>query len=101
MKSAIATIGMLAAAASAYSHHPRHLHFPRANNTAEQTTLTVIATQIHTVTSCAPTVTNCPAHSTGIASLPESQRTTFVVTDTVTLATTVCPVTEASSVSAS
>ncbi|KAJ6441834.1 kinase-like domain [Purpureocillium lavendulum] len=101
MKSAIATMGMLAAAASASSHHPRHLHFPRANNTAEQTTLTVIATQIHTVTSCAPTVTNCPAHSSGMSNLPETDKTTFVVTDTVTLATTVCPVTEASSVSAS
>ena len=102
MRSAIATIGMLAAAASAYSS-PRHLHFPRDNSTdpAQQTTLTVVATQIHTITSCAPTVTDCPADKTAIASLPESAKSTVVVTDTVVLSTTVCPVSDASSISAS
>ncbi|KAL6696020.1 hypothetical protein J3F84DRAFT_348273 [Trichoderma pleuroticola] len=109
MKSAaVAALGLFAGLASATSPI-RHLHFPRSNTTtaavddAAPTTLTVIATSVHTVISCAPTVTNCPAHlnSTGAGSLPESARTTVVVTDTIVLATTVCPVAEASSISSS
>lgn len=103
MKFAVTALGMLASVASAHSPL-QHLHFPRANTTApdgQQTTLTVIATQVKTITSCAPTVTNCPADKSKIASLPESQRATVVVTETVVLSTTVCPVTEASSISAS
>ncbi|KAL7918319.1 hypothetical protein ACQKWADRAFT_304521 [Trichoderma austrokoningii] len=67
------------------------------------TTLTVLATSVHTVISCAPSITNCPARSnqTAIASLPESAKTTVVVTDTVVLATTVCPIEQASSISSS
>ncbi|RFU78824.1 hypothetical protein TARUN_3391 [Trichoderma arundinaceum] len=109
MKSAaVAAFGLFAGLASA-SSPIRHLHFPRANTTittaddAAPTTLTVIATSVHTVISCAPTVTNCPARTnqTGIGSLPESARTTVVVTDTIVLATTVCPVAQASSISSS
>ncbi|KAL7798208.1 hypothetical protein V8C37DRAFT_369094 [Trichoderma ceciliae] len=109
MKSAaIATLGLLAGLASAGSPI-RHLHFPRSNSTitpvddAAPTTLTVFATSVHTVISCAPTVTNCPARTnqTGLGSLPESAKTTMVVTDTIVLATTICPVAQASSVSSS
>ncbi|EHK15514.1 uncharacterized protein TRIVIDRAFT_232635 [Trichoderma virens Gv29-8] len=109
MKSAaVAAFGLFAGLASA-SSPIRHLHFPRSNTTtaavddAAATTLTVIATSVHTVISCAPTVTNCPAHlnSTGAGSLPESAKTTVVVTDTIVLATTVCPIAEASSISSS
>lgn len=45
------------------------------------TTSTVFTTQLRTITSCAPTVTNCPAESVK------------VVTDTIALYTTICPVT--------
>lgn len=48
------------------------------------TTSTVYSTNIYTITSCAPGVTNCPA-SMG-----------KVTTETVAVSTTVCPVTEAS-----
>lgn len=47
------------------------------------TTSTVYATQLHTITSCAPEVTNCPARS----------GTPAVVTSIVAISTTVCPVT--------
>lgn len=104
MKSAVATLGMLAAVASAYTpgrHH--HLHFPRANTTSADglTTVTIKTTQVHTITSCAPTVTSCPAHPTDVATLPESERTTTTVTDTVALTTIVCPVSEVGKVSSS
>ncbi|KIE02635.1 hypothetical protein MAJ_01669, partial [Metarhizium majus ARSEF 297] len=104
MKSAVATLGMLAAVASAYTpgrHH--HLHFPRANTTSADslTTVTIKTTQVHTITSCAPTVTNCPAHPTDVATLPESQKIIATVTDTVVLTTIVCPVSEVGKVSSS
>lgn len=72
-----------------------------AADPAAATTLTVLATSVHTVISCAPEVTNCPARQTAIASLPESAKTTVVVTDTVVLATTICPIEQASSISSS
>jgi CFEM domain len=46
------------------------------------TTSTVYSTQTKTITSCAPTVTNCPAHST------------VVVTSVIAISTTICPVTQ-------
>jgi len=46
------------------------------------TTSTIYSTNIKTITSCAATVTNCPAHST------------VVVTETIAIDTTICPVTE-------
>lgn len=102
MKSVVASLGMFAAVANAYSY-PRHMHFPRANGTDDSlTTLTVIATQVHTVTSCKPTVTNCPAgDKTALDELPETDKTVVVVTDTVILTETVCPVTEASAIESS
>lgn len=103
MKSVVAGIGMLATVANAYSH-PRAFHFARNNGTDEsQTTLTVLTTQVHTITSCAPTVTNCPARNdqTALASLPASDLTTAVVTDTIVLTEVVCPVSEAAEVSKS
>lgn len=55
------------------------------------TTLTVFATQIKTVYGCAATVTNCPARSSTAG---------VVVTETIALTTTICPVSAAASVSA-
>jgi hypothetical protein len=49
---------------------------------AHSTTSTVYATSTYTVTSCAPTVTNCPGHAT------------VVVTEVVPVSTTVCAVEE-------
>lgn len=100
MKTTVISLGMLAAVASAYNPG-HHLRFPRGNGTENLTTLTIKTTQVHTITSCAPTVTNCPAHATGIATLPEDQKVTKVVTDTMVLATTVCPVTDIAKVSSS
>ncbi|KAI2781442.1 glycoside hydrolase superfamily [Daldinia loculata] len=50
-------------------------------STTEYTTSTVYSTTVYTVTSCAPSVTNCPAKGS-------------VVTETIALYTTVCPVAE-------
>ncbi|KAJ4142501.1 hypothetical protein NW754_009943 [Fusarium falciforme] len=102
MKSVIANLGMFAAVANAYSY-PRHMHFRRDNGTDDAlTTLTVLTTEVHTITSCAPTVTNCPARDqTALDELPETDKTTYVVTNTVLLTTTVCPVTEAGHISSS
>ena len=105
MKSAVAAVTALAAVANAFSPG-HHMHFPRANTTTtapgdSQTTLTVIHTQVSTIISCAPTVTNCPAGKPGITSIPESDRVTNVVTNTVELTKTVCPVSEAGKISSS
>ncbi|EMC97561.1 hypothetical protein BAUCODRAFT_23830 [Baudoinia panamericana UAMH 10762] len=75
-------IAALAAAANAYELYPRQ-------NNGSLTTATVFATTTYTVISCAPTVTDCPAH-------PESQ-IALTVTDIISVATTVCPVEQASS----
>lgn len=102
MKSAVAAVGAFAALANAYS--PNHLHFPRGNatTTAEPlTTLTVLATHVSTIISCHPTVTNCPAGKTGMSTVPESDRSTAVVTHTVLLTSTVCPLSSAPHISAS
>jgi hypothetical protein len=48
-----------------------------------QTTKTVYATKVHTVTSCGPQVTNCPARGGPV-----------IVTEVVAVSTTVCAVTE-------
>lgn len=68
------------------------------------TTLTVLSTQVRTVISCAPTVTNCPADASSLSDLASTapdQVSTVLVTDVVQLATTICPVTAAESVSSS
>ncbi|KAK7431602.1 hypothetical protein QQZ08_001820 [Neonectria magnoliae] len=100
MKSTVAALGMFAAAANAYTF-PRHVHYRRDNGTETGlTTLTVLTTQVQTITSCAPTVTNCPARDqTAIDQLPETDKTVVVVTNTVVLTETVCPVADASSIS--
>ncbi|KAK3997809.1 hypothetical protein QBC44DRAFT_314491 [Cladorrhinum sp. PSN332] len=46
------------------------------------TTSTIYSTTLITVTSCAPTITKCPAHSTR------------VITQTIAISTTICPVIE-------
>ncbi|KAH7182952.1 uncharacterized protein B0J16DRAFT_373507 [Fusarium flagelliforme] len=99
MKSVVASIGMLAAVANAYQF-PQHAHYRRDyNGTDSQTTLTVKTTVVETITSCAPTVTNCPSRDqTAIAQLPESDKTTLTATHTVILTEVVCPVAEASSI---
>lgn len=98
MKSATVAFGLFAGMASAsYNQHPRHFHNPywRRNETnAASTTLTVAVTTVHTITSCAPTITNCPANS-GNSTGPA------VVTEVIDLTTTVCPVTAAESISSS
>jgi hypothetical protein len=47
--------------------------------TKSYTTSTVYTTKVHTITSCAPTVTNCPGKP-------------HVTTETIAVSTTVCPV---------
>ncbi|KAF4777197.1 hypothetical protein CPAR01_02544 [Colletotrichum paranaense] len=100
MKSSIAAVGLMASLASASAYQPRHFHWRRDNTTAPAgyTTLTVEVTEVATVTSCAPTITNCPARS---ATLSASDLSTYVVTNTVVLTEVVCPVTEAASLSKS
>jgi hypothetical protein len=98
MKSVVASLGMLAAVANAYQF-PQHAHYRRDNGTDTQTTLTVKTTVVETITSCAPTVTNCPARDqTALAQLPESDKTTYTATHTVVLTEVVCPVSDASSI---
>ncbi|TDZ39659.1 hypothetical protein C8035_v005456 [Colletotrichum spinosum] len=104
MKSAVAAVGLLASLASAASHQPRHFHWRRDNSTvpvsapAGYTTLTVEVTEIATVTSCAPTVTDCPARS---ANASATDLSTYIVTNVVVLTETICPVTEADKISKS
>lgn len=63
-------------------------------------TLTVLTTSIHTMLSCAPAVTDCPVNFASQTSLPEGM-STVLITETLELSTTVCPVTAAESISAS
>ncbi|KAM3466462.1 hypothetical protein NHJ6243_000845 [Beauveria neobassiana] len=106
MKTTFALVGAYAALASAFTPG-RHLHFPRSNGTTTTaapspqgplTTLTVKETRTSTIISCSSTVTNCPA-GPGITAVPESDRETKIVTQTVDLTTIVCPVSEASTIS--
>jgi len=63
---------------------PAVLAMPNApGHELHQTTKTVYATSVHTVTSCKPEVTNCPA-----------KKGPVVVTEVVAVSTTVCAVTE-------
>ncbi|KAI1448204.1 hypothetical protein F5Y02DRAFT_375252 [Annulohypoxylon stygium] len=54
---------------------------PASSSATQMTTSTVYSTNVYTITSCAPDVTNCPA------------RLGQVTTDLVSLYTTICPVT--------
>lgn len=72
-----------------------------------RTTLTVAATTVHTIVSCASTVSNCPAASdtaalsSALSALPSDAIQTVVTTSTIAEYTTICPVTAASAVSSS
>ncbi|KAI0838621.1 glycoside hydrolase family 16 protein [Hypoxylon sp. FL0890] len=55
-----------------------------SSEASQYTTSTIYTTSVHTITSCAPTVTNCPAGG-------------YVTTETISIGTTVCPVTESGS----
>lgn len=79
-----------------------------ANYEAEAPESTVYSTEYYTITSCGPTVTDCPAESTGVysSSYPVTTSTiystnyntvsdtesTYVETEYVPISTTVCPV---------
>jgi hypothetical protein len=99
MKFTLLSLTFLAALVSAehlhqrphHFHHRRHLNVT-STSVEESTTLTVFQTLVRTVTSCAPTVTNCPARSATEVG---------VVTEIIALTTTVCPVTAAAAVSSS
>ncbi|KAI9890700.1 MAG: hypothetical protein M1814_003769 [Vezdaea aestivalis] len=89
--SALLAVSGLATIASAYHGHQHQGHkyygrdgYSNATAAPEMVTATIYSTQLVTVTSCAPTVTYCPAHSTA------------VVTSVVAVSTTVCPASEAS-----
>jgi hypothetical protein len=104
MKSVIATLGLFTALTTASYQHPRHFHYRRDNASATAdagafTTLTVLTTEIQTITSCAPTITDCPAATEALSTLPASALQTILVTNTIVLTETVCPVTEAASIS--
>lgn len=102
MKSAVAAAAGLLAVANAYQ--PRNFHWRRDNETASAapvdgfTTLTVEVTEVATVTSCKPTVTNCAAVS---SSLPEEDLEVVIVTNTVVLTETVCPISEVEEIESS
>ncbi|OCK72754.1 hypothetical protein K432DRAFT_430905 [Lepidopterella palustris CBS 459.81] len=94
-KLSILFFAALATASNAHLHG-RHHHLARrqyGNETGisgpKLTTSTVYSTQLVTVISCAPTITNCPADATK------------VVTSIIAISTTVCPVTEAEAVASS
>jgi len=80
MKSAILALAFGAAAVSAAGNYSES--YPTGYPMGS-TTSTVYTTSVYTITSCAPTVTNCPA------------RLGQVTTDVISLYTTVCPVTAA------
>ncbi|KAJ1338672.1 hypothetical protein MN608_01533 [Microdochium nivale] len=116
MKSTTFALGLLASVASAAvpHHHAGHLahHYRQALNATTypvieppaatsatdaatggaSTTVTVGVTEVHTITSCAPTVTNCPI---------KGNNGTAVVTEVVAITTVVCPVSEVPAVSSS
>ncbi len=84
----------IAVAVAEHQHGMQHFHRRQMNSTSSDisTTLTVYQTVVHTITSCAPTITNCPARSSAGAG---------VITDVIVLTTTICPVSAAESVASS
>lgn len=81
MQFATASVALFAALATAHQHIPQHFHHRRQyNTTAPQTTLTVFATSVHTITSCAASITDCPARASESTS-------ELVVTDTIEIFT--------------
>ncbi|KAI9801276.1 MAG: hypothetical protein M1833_002846 [Piccolia ochrophora] len=77
-----AAVALALATSSLASHHQGHVHRRNDNETVSLTTSTLYSTQVYTVTSCAPTVTDCPEGP-------------HVETKTIAIGTTVCPVSEA------
>ena len=78
------SVAFFAALATAHQHAPQHFHHRRQLNgtstdSGDQTTLVVTHFITSTITSCAATVTNCPARNSASAGV--------VVTDTVVVAT--------------
>lgn len=91
------SVAIAALATVASAHSRRHAHMARqyqygnattayayptgatAGSPIDWTTSTIYSTATFTVTSCAPTITQCPAHSTR------------VVTSVIAVSTTVCP----------
>ncbi|KAL3465716.1 hypothetical protein BJX64DRAFT_252314 [Aspergillus heterothallicus] len=53
-----------------------------STTTVPMTTSTVTVTDVHTITACPPSVRNCPA----------SDKTTYYITKTLSIYTTICPV---------
>lgn len=98
MRFSVATVALAGTAYAAYQVE------------APEPESTVYATEYYTITSCGPTVTNCPAESTAVysSSYPLTTSTiystnyqtktesdsTYVVTETIPIGTTVCPVEE-------
>lgn len=76
--------GNVVSTSSVYSSTSSSYSVPTSTSNSSQqlTTSTVYTTTTYTVSSCAPTVTNCPYG--------------HVTTDTIVLSVTVCPVTESS-----
>ena len=79
------SVALFAALASASQRAPHHFHLRRAyNDTLPSTTLIVYTTEVQTITSCAATITDCPAR-------PEEQTSEYLITQTRAL-TTVCEI---------
>ncbi|KAH8816832.1 adhesin protein Mad1 [Xylogone sp. PMI_703] len=78
-----APVSSAPAASSAVSTASNGGLFANSSAPVQFTTSTIFTTSVHTITSCAPTVTNCPAESV------------VVTTVVVPVSTTICPVTEA------
>ncbi|KAI9829087.1 MAG: hypothetical protein M1832_000110 [Thelocarpon impressellum] len=87
---AIGLVAVLATGSQAHAPQHGHIHAARGfgNESAPLTTSTIYETSVATITSCAPTVTYCPAEST------------VKVTSVIAVSTTVCPVSEAGQASA-
>ncbi len=78
------SVAFFAALATAHQHAPQHFHQKRQyNTTAPQTTLTVFATSVYTITSCAASITDCPART--------AEATSEAVVTSVVALTTVRP----------
>ncbi|KAI9642722.1 hypothetical protein NHQ30_008453 [Ciborinia camelliae] len=93
------SLALLAGVATATQghFHPKRVTNGTTSAVPDQTTMTVYATAIRTITSCAASITNCPARASGVAGATgaSASPSMVVITDTIVLATTICPVTEA------
>ena len=81
------SVAFFAALASAHNinHAAQHFHPRRGLNASStdsgpSTTLTIYTTSVHTITSCAASITDCPARASESTS-------EMVVTDTIVLTT--------------